>query len=135
MGETVQYKNLKGPELVSGPLNVDNHHLLVIVYYFILKESSPIGKPFSFWWIFDIFLPEFVYKFLLHLYHPPICNKYSMEQMGREVKQTGSGDKDHALSLSFCIIPPEKPVRVYDTAQERVFLFCSLDIAEGHNPW
>lgn len=30
MGETVQYKNLKGPELVSGPLNVDNHHLLVI---------------------------------------------------------------------------------------------------------
>lgn len=32
-----------------------------------------------------------------------------MEQMGREVKQTGSGDKDHVLSLSFCIIPPEKP--------------------------
>ena len=47
MGETVQYKNLKGPELVSGPLNVDNHHLLVIVYYFILKESSPIGEPFN----------------------------------------------------------------------------------------
>ena len=48
-----------------------------------------------------------------------------MEQMGREVKQSGNVDKAHALSLSFYIIPPEKPVHVYDIAQERAFLFCS----------
>ena len=30
--------------------------------------------------------------------------------MGKEVKQAGSGDKYLALSLSFYIIPPNKPV-------------------------
>lgn len=58
-----------------------------------------------------------------------------MEQMEEEVKQIGSGDKVHALSLSFYIMSPEKRVHVYDIAQERAFLFCSLDIAGGHNPW
>lgn len=57
-----------------------------------------------------------------------------MEQMGEEVKQSGNVDKGHALSLSFYIIPPEGLVHVYDTTQERAFLFCSLDIAEGHSP-
>lgn len=46
-----------------------------------------------------------------------------MEQMGEEVKQSGNVDKGHALSLSFYIIPPEGPVHVYDTTQERAFLF------------
>ena len=30
-------------------------------------------------------------------------NKCSMKQMGEKVKQSGTGDKGHALSLSFCI--------------------------------
>ena len=55
-----------------------------------------------------------------------ICNKYSMEQMGGEVKQTGSVVKAHAFSLPFYIILPEKPVHVYSTAQERAFLFCFM---------
>lgn len=42
-----------------------------------------------------MFLPEFIDIFLIYSYQPPICNKYSMEQMGEEVKQTGSGDKAH----------------------------------------
>lgn len=46
-----------------------------------------------------------------------------MEQMGGEVKQTGSVVKAHAFSLPFYIILPEKPVHVYSTAQERAFLF------------
>ena len=53
-----------------------------------------------------------------------------MEQMGGEVKQTGSGEKAHAFSLPFYIILPEKPVHVYSTAQERAFLFCEQR-AEG----
>ena len=55
--------------------------------------------------------------------------------MGKEVKPIGSGDKVHALSLSFYIIPPEKRVGVCDTAQEKAFLFYSLDIVKGHTPW
>ena len=54
-----------------------------------------------------------------------------MEQMGEEVKQTGSGDKAHAFSLSFYIIPPEKPVYVYDTVQERAFLFLQFGHCRG----
>ena len=57
-----------------------------------------------------------------------------MEQMGKEVKRIGNAEKAYAFSLPFYIIPPEKPVRVYDTAQERAFLFCSPDIVMGHSP-
>ena len=55
-----------------------------------------------------------------------------MKQMGEKVKQSGTGDKGHALS--FCIIHPEEPVHVYGTALERPFHVCSLDIAGGRTP-
>lgn len=59
---------------------------------------------------------------------PPICNKCSMDQMGGKVKRSGTGDKVHALSLSFCIIHPEEPVHVYSIALKRPFHVCSLGI-------
>ena len=94
----------------------------------------PLGCH-SFWRIFDVFLSEFIHISLIHLQLPPICNKCSMKQMGEKVKQSGTGDKGHALSLSFCIIHPEEPVHVYGTALERPFHVCSLGIAGGRTPW
>lgn len=52
----------------------------------------------SFWGILNVFLPEVINIVLIHLRQPPICNKYSMEQMEKEVKQTGNVGKAHALS-------------------------------------
>lgn len=57
-----------------------------------------------------------------------------MEQLEREVKQSGILDKGHALPLSFYIIPPERHAHVYGTVQERASVFCSLDIVMGHSP-
>lgn len=54
--------------------------------------------------------------------------------MGKEVKRIGNVDKNYALSLDFYIIPLEKSVRVYGTAQERAFLFYSCNNAEAHGP-
>ena len=66
----------------------------------------------SLWRSFDIFLPEFINKFLIHAEQPPICDKYSMKQKGKEVKQCGKGEGSYVWSLSFRIILPERHVCV-----------------------
>lgn len=57
-----------------------------------------------------------------------------MKQMGEKVKRSGSGDKGHALSLSFYIIHPEELVRVYDIVLKIPFHVCSLGIEADRTP-
>lgn len=57
-----------------------------------------------------------------------------MNQMGEKVKRSGTGDKGHALSLSFCIIHPEEPVRVYGIVLKIPFHVCSLGIEADRTP-
>lgn len=73
-------------------------------------------------------MPEFVYVFLIQLYQPPICNKYSMEQIGEEVKQTGNGDKAHGKqeTLAPGIEIKDKPVSCI-----KAIVPCHLEIFFG----